>query len=134
MQARLVRTFRCRHPGRVPEVPDRCGGAGGQNVQSTTMREFTDMQGTRWLVYPVGTSAHGVEASRRYLPDDYRQGWLAFESGERKLRLAPIPAGWGDMTDAQLRALLGQARPTETTRPTGYRPFGAPPPDERRSR
>jgi hypothetical protein len=45
-----------------------------------------------------GVAAPGGEASRRYLPDDYRQGWLAFESGARKLRLAPIPAGWGDTT------------------------------------
>lgn len=98
------------------------------------MREFTDTQGRHWLVYTVGTEAHGVEASRRYLPDEYRHGWLAFESGERKLRLAPVPAGWADMTDATLRDLLAQARPTETTRPSGYRAFGAPDPDSRRSR
>lgn len=97
------------------------------------MREFTDLQGARWLVYTVGTAVHGVDVSRRYLPDEYRQGWLAFESGERKLRLAPVPAGWADMTDEQLRALLAQARPTETTRPSGYRPFGAPGPDDRTS-
>jgi hypothetical protein len=96
------------------------------------MREFTDQQGRRWLVYTVGTEVHGVEASRRYLPDEYRRGWLAFESGERKLRLAPVPPGWSDMTDVMLRELLTQARPTETTRPSGYRPFGAPDPDGRR--
>jgi hypothetical protein len=98
------------------------------------MREFTDEQGRRWIAYTVGTAAHGVNASRRYLPDEYRNGWLAFESGERKLRLAPVPAGWADMTDDQLRGLLGQARPTEPTRPTGRRAFGAPGPDDRRTR
>lgn len=96
------------------------------------MREFTDTEGRRWLVYTVGTEAHGVGASRRYLPDEYRRGWLAFECGERKLRLAPVPSGWTDMTDAALCALLAQARPTETTRPSGHRAFGAPESEDRR--
>ena len=96
------------------------------------MRDFTDTEGRRWLVYTVGTEAHGVEASRRYLPDEYRRGWLCFESGERKLRLAPVPEGWAELNDARLCELLAQARPTETTRPAGHRPFGAPDPDVRR--
>ena len=98
------------------------------------MREFTDVQGTSWLVYTVGTDAHGVEASRRYLPDAFRQGWLAFESGERKLRLAPVPAGWAELSDRELQDLLAQATPTESTRPTGRRAYGSPDPDEHRSR
>jgi hypothetical protein len=93
------------------------------------MREFTDNEGARWLVYPVGTAAHGVEASRRYLPDEYRHGWLAFECGDRKLRLGPVPVGWADLSDAELSRLLARARPTEVTRPQGHRAIGAPPAD-----
>jgi hypothetical protein len=112
----------------------RWGGGEDRTSNRRLMREFTDTQGKRWLVYTVGTAAHGVDVSRRYLPDEYRQGWLAFESGERKLRLAPVPSGWDELTDAQLRELLAQARPTESTRPTGHRAFGAPDPDDQRPR
>ena len=83
------------------------------------MREFTDRDGAQWVAYIVDTSASGLEVARRYLPDELLQGWLVFESGERKLRLVPVPAGWADTSDDQLRELLARARPTETTRPSG---------------
>jgi hypothetical protein len=97
------------------------------------MREFTDEKGTRWMVYYVGTATHGVASSRLHLPDEFRNGWLCFDSGERKLRLGPVPTGWAELPEAGLRELLGRARPTEPARPSGtQRAFGAPPPDDRK--
>ena len=93
------------------------------------MREFTDQDGSSWVAYAINDAA--IEApGRRYLPDAFQQGWLVFECGERKLRLAPVPAGWSDMRDEQLRELLAMAKPTTTTTPRGMRAFGAAPSDD----
>jgi hypothetical protein len=88
------------------------------------MREFTDQDGCNWVVYAINDAA--IEApGRRYLPDAFQQGWLVFECGERKLRLAPVPAGWSDLRNEELRTLLTQAKPTTNTTPGSMRAFGA---------
>ena len=93
------------------------------------MREFRDQDGCNWVVYAITDGA--IEgAGRRYLPDEYQRGWLVFECGERKLRLAPIPPGWGDMRDEELRGMLSRAKPTTNTTPAGMRAFGAPRTDD----
>ncbi len=37
------------------------------------------------------------------------QGWLAFEAGDARRRLAPIPEGWHELPDDELRALWRRA-------------------------
>ena len=37
-------------------------------------------------------------------------GWLAFESAGDRRRLAPIPKGWEEATEAELRMLWAQAK------------------------
>ena len=37
------------------------------------------------------------------------QGWLAFEARGERRRLAPVPLGWEDMDDTELRGLLERA-------------------------
>ena len=97
------------------------------------MREFIDQDGRNWVVYAINDAA--IEApGRRYLPDAFQQGWLVFESGERKLRLAPVPAGWSDLRDEQLVTLLTQAKPTTNTTPGSMRAFGTTPSDDEATR
>ena len=43
------------------------------------------------------------------LPPRLAQGWVAFESGDERRRLAPIPSGWSQRSEPELRVLLGQA-------------------------
>jgi hypothetical protein len=43
----------------------------------------------------------------------FELGWLVFDSGDEKRRLAPIPAHWEEMTPQQLIALCAQAKPTQ---------------------
>ena len=43
---------------------------------------------------------------------EYRDGWLAFQSGNDWRRLAPIPSDWHTLSDGQLRQLLARATPT----------------------
>jgi len=39
----------------------------------------------------------------------YRNGWLAFQSGSEWRRLAPIPEGWESIADRDLLDLLARA-------------------------
>jgi phage terminase small subunit len=39
----------------------------------------------------------------------FRDGWLAFQSGTEWRRLAPIPEAWDTLTDRDLLGLLAQA-------------------------
>lgn len=39
------------------------------------------------------------------LPPRLARGWIAFEYGDERRRVAPIPDGWADLTDEGLRAL-----------------------------
>ena len=71
-------------------------------------RTITDPQGHTWLVRSVyPTASTGLTPAGVH--PDYRAGWLTFESGDRKRRLAPIPSGWELMPDDSLRALLASA-------------------------
>jgi hypothetical protein len=40
---------------------------------------------------------------------EFREGWLAFQSGADWRRVAPIPDGWEAMSDSQLLQLLARA-------------------------
>jgi hypothetical protein len=89
-----------------------------------SFREFRDESGTEWEVWEVRpalverrvvTGAPG-ETDRRTTPrrrapvaDDLRFGWLVFQSGASKRRLAPVPAGWDRFDLDGLIELLGKA-------------------------
>ena len=51
-------------------------------------REFTDSNGTRWLVWSTTPSQGAV------LGGDMQKGWLTFESDAERRRLVPIPRDW----------------------------------------
>ena len=73
------------------------------------MRSIKDAAGTHWTVYEV--KKQGAPGDRwSYLPSEFGAGWLCFESGGSKRRLAPIPARWRDASDADLERMLGQAQ------------------------
>ena len=70
------------------------------------MREFRDESGALWVVFFTARSV----ARERHLPEQYREGWLAFESAHgEKRRLAPAPEGWESLSDRDLSALCAQA-------------------------
>ena len=72
------------------------------------MRQFRDESGIEWKVSltPRGSDAVSKE---HYLPEAYRGGWLVFESANEKRRLAPVPADWEQMPEADLAALCSKA-------------------------
>ncbi len=75
--------------------------------------EFNDATGTRWRVWstlPYYTTG---------LTGPMQQGWLTFESGDDRRRLAPIPDGWERASDEQLRAFCSRAERLTRTPITG---------------
>ena len=76
------------------------------------MRHFTDSTGTEWTVFEVKRGE--TQAKWSYLPDEYGDGWLCFESKLSKRRLTNVPHAWKDADDDQLRSMLRQATPVGT--------------------
>ena len=105
-----------------------------------SQRTFTDPSGVTWSVTVIvpqlterrmfdrrSTSKTNVDfrAERRTVPErrhvrevrapvreGFEQGWLVFDNGEEKRRLAPVPDGWDRMTPRELDALCARAKPT----------------------
>jgi hypothetical protein len=77
-------------------------------------RRFTDDAGGNWLVWRI--SEREVEEIRE--EPSLGRAWLIFLSpnGETR-RLAPVPAGWRRLTDAELHTLAEAAKPFTQRRP-----------------
>ena len=98
-------------------------------------REFTDRWGNEWRAWdvmprtverrsrpPQSGGAPEIKEERRRQGENsgevrlrmrpgWEHGWLSFESAAEKRRLAPLPQGWEDSTEEQLRELLAKATP-----------------------
>ena len=63
------------------------------------LREFEDEHGGRWRVWdtvPERTQGLG----------EFREGWLTFDNGTDRRRLAPVPTKWAELPDERLLLLL----------------------------
>ena len=75
-------------------------------------RNFTDPNGMIWQVWNT------VPISGAVINPGFDKGWLTFESDTGALRrLAPVPAGWQDLTEERLVLLLRSSK--EVPRHTG---------------
>lgn len=76
------------------------------------VREFRDDDGREWRAWAITPeSIEPVTRGEDYLADCFVTGWIVFETmdGREKRRLCPWPMRWAEMSDAELRALLGRA-------------------------
>lgn len=92
-------------------------------------REFKDANGATWKVWDV-TPDQRIFVKRRTpaaghasLPErtleqaliasdvtpSRERGWLAFQSADQNRRLSPIPSGWENASDVEMREYLTQA-------------------------
>ena len=78
-------------------------------------KEFLDSAGTRWKVWATYPTVGKI------LSHGFEKGWLTFESQSERWRLAPVPAHWESMSDAELRTLLKAATPSRRTPERGLR-------------
>jgi hypothetical protein len=67
------------------------------------IREFTDSAGTTWRVWDTTPWPRAVYDER------LKAGWLTFESGGVRKRLAPIPRGWEEATPERLELMCRAA-------------------------
>jgi hypothetical protein len=93
-----------------------------------THRKIKDGDGKSWDVwevypavverrmsgeYPAAPPRDAATTERRevrlLVPSALQQGWLAFQTGNERRRLAPIPRNWTTLDDDALLALLCQA-------------------------
>ena len=98
-------------------------------------REFTDSTRITWNVWDVYPTLGDRRATspdrRRFLREtaerrtafnlahvspEYAQGWLAFQAGPERRRLAPVPTGWDGLDDRDLERLLEVATPVGRSR------------------
>jgi hypothetical protein len=63
----------------------------------------------RPVTRPPDIERRKVKEARVVVPDRLQKGWLAFQSGWERRRLAPIPGDWDEMTAFELVELLHQA-------------------------
>jgi hypothetical protein len=71
-------------------------------------RRVTDDHQNVWDIWEVNVSG---STRRIVVPDEMQSGWLAFQCGDDRRRLAPPPAAWGEMSDTALLQLMSQAMP-----------------------
>ena len=76
------------------------------------LREFVDASGVSWRVWD--TSPGRMDG----LAHEYQRGWLTFDDGIERRRLAPIPADWGSFSDERLLLLLRLAEAPRTREPS----------------
>jgi hypothetical protein len=70
-------------------------------------RVFDDTRGKRWHAYAVHPSAGALQGAA--LREEFRQGWLCFESHDQLRRFTPIPLNWEDLAVEDLRQLCQKA-------------------------
>jgi hypothetical protein len=63
------------------------------------------LENSEWDVWDVRPQARAGSVG-----NGMENGWLCFQSGSRRRRLAPIPDGWNDLSDAGIAELFRQAR------------------------
>lgn len=83
------------------------------------VREFVDSTGKEWRAWEITPDAISPPTrGEDYLADCYQLGWVVMEtkSGDRRVRLCPIPRDWQRLPDDALEELLrqGEVLPART--------------------
>lgn len=76
------------------------------------LREFMDAEGRQWRVWET-IPARGAGLA------EFGHGWLTFDDGVERRRLAPVPEGWAEFADERL-ALLIRIAQASPSRGVGY--------------
>lgn len=66
-------------------------------------REFQDSAGSTWKVWDTFPTKPDTLAA------EWREGWLTFERGADRRRLAPIPKGWAEAAASRLELMCRAA-------------------------
>jgi hypothetical protein len=91
-----------------PELEKEPASMMADVVPAISQRIFDDIRGKRWRVFAVHPSEATLDSGA--LPDSFRDGWLSFEAVDEKRRVAPIPAGWEELSIDELQLLCHRAQ------------------------
>jgi len=101
--------------GAAPQAANNLDNGG-----SMAVRDFVDEKGVSWKVWPVTPESFKTKTAAEDYLGDYGDGWLCFESGSERRRLAQFPRDWSNKSDDELIGLLKSAAvvPTRTSEKT----------------
>lgn len=70
-----------------------------------SIRTFESPDGATWSVWEVipAQVSESRSAFGSHLPRELAAGWLCFDCGKEKRRLAPLPANWHERPEEELR-------------------------------
>jgi hypothetical protein len=74
------------------------------------MRTITDAAGVAWTIFEVRRDGQSTD-QWSYLPEEFGDGWLCFESKYTKRRLTPVPDDWEGLEEDDLLRMLNRAAP-----------------------
>lgn len=74
-------------------------------------REFQDSAGVTWTVWDTFPSRPEV------MDPEWRSGWLTFQTGAARRRLAPIPPDWTEVSPSRLELMCKAAVPSRRDTP-----------------
>lgn len=80
-------------------------------ARSMTVRVFTDSNAVCWHVWATISSRPDLVSAELY------DGWLTFDCGSSRRRLAPIPTNWEVATDERLELMCRAANSARTSDP-----------------
>ena len=83
------------------------------------LREFEDGNGVTWRVWSVAIDHAYSQGVREGYLGDLQYGWLCFEAGPDRRRLAKYPEDWESLSEDALCELLEQATPAPRRRLSG---------------
>jgi hypothetical protein len=75
------------------------------------VRDFTDSAGLHWRVWAT------MPSSPHLVSPELHDGWLTFDSGSSRRRLAPIPPNWDQLSAERLQLLCQTATSARTSDP-----------------
>ena len=91
------------------------------------VRDFVDLNGVKWRVWPVTPSSIQPKTAAEDYLGDYEDGWLCFESNTERRRLAKYPRNWETLSDNGLLQLLRTAAVVTPSRRTPPKAGGQAP-------
>jgi hypothetical protein len=87
---------------------DRASAAQAPTRVASASREIEDERGVHWAAFEVHPATAGERPNVR---EQFRDGWLSFDSENETRRIAPIPVGWQVVAGERLLELLKLAEP-----------------------
>jgi hypothetical protein len=96
------------------------------NERRLAQRRLLHQKRTNSAERRSGTERRALKQARPLVAPEYAYGWLCFQCGEEKRRLAPVPEEWERAHDEMLEQWCCAAKPVVRRKPESARDAGEP--------